>query len=96
MRLSLITIEPGPGAAVPMDPATLIDLLWTTAAAGDRVEHIAARCRPDRIEIGVYSGHPDGPAAAAHALGLVGRALAAPALHRWMPVGAVDHSLLDI
>lgn len=94
MRLSLITIEPDGEAPVTMDPAALVDLLWTAAAAGDRVEHIAARCHPDHIEIGVFSGIADRLEAATHALELVGRALAgSPALHRWIPVGAAG---LDI
>ncbi len=96
MRLSLVTIESGADGAVQVDPATLIDLLWTVTARSDRVEHITASCGPGRIEIGVYSGHADASEATAHAAGLVRRALVSSVLHRWIRVDAADLPLHDI
>ncbi len=85
MRMSRITLTaPENTGGSGFCAAVVIDLIWAVTAPHDRVEHVAVRAVPGRIEIGVFTTLPDSAAARAAARSLAIRACDRSALlHGW-------------
>lgn len=85
MHMSRITLTAPENTAEPCFCAAMaVDLIWAVTAPHDRVEHVAALAAAARVEIGVFTTHPDSAAALAAAQRLAVRACARSALlHGW-------------
>lgn len=78
MELTVITLDAVDAAAVrTADGARIVDLLWTAAARGERLEHISVQAgRPGRLHLGMFTVASGERTARATALAICRRALA--------------------
>ncbi|MFI1170073.1 hypothetical protein [Streptomyces melanogenes] len=86
MELTVVTLDAvDPAAVRPTDGARIVDLLWTAAADGERLEHISVQVdRPGRLHLGMFIAATGERTTRPTALALCRRALAmSPLLGGW-------------
>ncbi|MGA4837512.1 hypothetical protein [Streptomyces sp. G45] len=83
MELTVITLDTDrPHTIGAADSARLVDLLWASAAPGERLEHISVRTgRPGRLHLGLFTVATPERTARSVALTIWRRAFAASPLH---------------
>ncbi|MFK8907884.1 hypothetical protein [Streptomyces sp. YS-3] len=78
MELTVITLDAADPAQVrTADNARLVDLLWTSAVRGERLEHISVQAgRPGRLHLGMFIAATGEGSTRSTALAICRRALA--------------------
>lgn len=86
MELTVVTLDAvDPAAVRTTDGARIVDLLWTAAADGERLEHISVQAdRPGRLHLGMFIATTGERTTWSTALAICRRALAmSPLLDGW-------------
>lgn len=78
MELTVVTLDAvDPAAVRTADGARIVDLLWTAAAEGERLEHISVQVdRPGRLHLGMFIAATEERTTRSTALAICRRALA--------------------
>ncbi|MFI1105061.1 hypothetical protein [Streptomyces melanogenes] len=91
MELTVITLDAADAAQVSAaDSAHLVDLLWTAAAHGERLEHISVQADPPgRLHLGLFIAATGAGSTRSTALAICRRGLAMSPLRGGWRIAAV-------